>query len=208
MLIFVYFSENTLNVSHVGPNASLAADFTETDDTLNSIFIPSLAQRIQRNGRLKSWTVAFAFDSTEIFLEVWRETAANVFTLAGQTRVQGVTRTTNTPSLTRTIELATQQQIRVLAGDVLGFFFPNSNPIPWSGSVCYESDEQMRYVYQPALHNGVPSINTTLIFTVAPLAWDPCRTYMLQATIGKNFCYTPITPKKYITYTLYMYMYV
>ena len=117
-------------------------------------------------------------------VQVWREISANVFTLAGQTQVQNVAQTTQNTMQTRTIELQSQQQIRVLTGDVLGFFFPDSNPIPWSSSVCYDSDEQMRYVYQPVLSSGVPSVNTTLIFTIAPLSWDPCRTYMLQAAIG------------------------
>ena len=57
-------------MSNIGPNSTRVEEFTSVDDTLNSIFIPSLAQRVRRDGRLKSWTLAFARPGTEIYLQV------------------------------------------------------------------------------------------------------------------------------------------
>ena len=85
---------------------------------------------------------------------------------------------------TYTRVLSDSEQIVVKAGDFIGFYFRNSNPVPWSSKICYESEEQLRYVYQPFFESGSPVVGETKTFTLAPLAWDPCRTYMLQCRIG------------------------
>ena len=118
-------------------------------------------------------------------MQVWRERASNIFDLVGQTRLGGIQKTIADGDYdVYTRELVESEQITVQAGDFIGFYFSGVNPVPWRGKVCYESEEQLRYVYQPVFNSGVPVVGETRTFTVAPLAWDPCREYFLQARIG------------------------
>ena len=45
--------------------------------------------------------------------------------------------------------LSDTESIMVQAGDVLGFYFPQHNPIPFTTTTCYKAEEQLRYVYKP-----------------------------------------------------------
>ena len=121
-----------------------------------------------------------------LFYQIWRRRATDIFDLVGQTRLSGIAKTVqNGVYATHTRVLLESEQISVQAGDFIGLYFPGVNPVPWASKVCYESEEQLRYSYQPVFSSGVPLIGETRQFTVAPLAWDPCRVYMLQCRIGE-----------------------
>ena len=75
-----------------------------------------------------------------------------------------------------------QSKIKVEEGDVVGLFFPDDNPIPYSVKECYSRDEQFRYL---ETLSGVPAVGEVYEFLVAPLAWNPCRDYDLKIFVGK-----------------------
>ena len=76
-----YFSENTRPVSFIGPNATDAAMFTNRDDTSSSIFIPSTATAVKRDGNISTWTAAFIDDVEEIFFQVLHRLVHNPITV-------------------------------------------------------------------------------------------------------------------------------
>lgn len=82
--------------------------------------------------------------------------------------------------LTKT--LAAGEMFIAKAGDVLAFYFPQQNPLPYDQAACFSQEDQLRYLYDP---KDVTTGNTYK-FKVAPLAWNPCREYSLQLIIGEQ----------------------
>ena len=80
--------------------------------------------------------------------------------------------------LTKT--LAGTERFNVNTGDVLAFYFPGQNPMPYDQVSCFSQEDQLRYLYDPS---SVAS-DGDYMFKVAPLAWNPCRDYSLQLVIG------------------------
>lgn len=78
--------------------------------------------------------------------------------------------------------LSPTEKFNAKAGDVLAFYFPGQNPIPYDQVSCFSQEDQLRYLYDP---NDVTTRNTYM-FKVAPLAWNPCRDYSLQLIIGEQ----------------------
>jgi hypothetical protein len=78
-----------------------------------------------------------------------------------------------------------QTKIKVDKGDLIGFYFPGENPIPYSVKDCQSNDEQFRYVDSLSV---VPLVGQVVGFLVAPLARFPCRNYDVHVVVGKFFC--------------------
>ncbi|KAK2168009.1 hypothetical protein LSH36_21g02016 [Paralvinella palmiformis] len=96
--------------------------------------------------------------------------------------------TANGNSYTR-FRRSTIDQIYVEVGDILGVYFPEKNPIPYTTKECYSLDEHLRYSYGL---DDVPVIGRGYDFKIAPLNWSPCRKYHIQADIE------PDIPARYL----------
>ena len=118
---------------------------------------------------------------------MWRPKNTLTFSLVSQTHLTNVQSTIQNGSYdVISLELPPDEVIPVQTGDVIGVYFPGKNPIPWRSNACYESAEQLRYVYKPQLDGDETTllIGRELEFETAPLALQPCRTYMLQCRVG------------------------
>lgn len=162
----------------LGHDAKLRA-FPHDDEAENSVIIPDPSQTAINDGVIKRWSVYVKVQSLKhvIYLQVWRPTNdENLYTLVGQTfyhplelRFQEIT-------------LKPDQYIPIQKGDVLGFYFPDKNPLAWSTVPCAFDIQAHRYINNPT---GV-SVGGTLEFDMAHfLQTGACRHYSLTAVFGR-----------------------
>ena len=78
--------------------------------------------------------------------------------------------------------LTESEYVRVQQGDMIAFYFPGINPIPFTESECYSRKDQLRYISDPASME----VGETYLFGVAPLAMNPCREYSIQTLVCKS----------------------
>ena len=88
------------------------------------------------------------------------------------------------------VRLADDQQTAVMKGDLIGFYFPDENAIPYRVKECYNTGDQLRYMTN---QRARPLVGHTYDFQIASFAWDPCREYAIQAIISKIKAYCHIT---------------
>ena len=88
---------------------------------------------------------------------------------------------------THTITLTPQQHIQVKTGDVIGFYFPQHNPIGWTSVPCATNRQKYLLLEAPA----TLAVNKIYTFTSASGLAQPdnkfaCRKYSFKALLGKN----------------------
>lgn len=140
-----------------------------TDPLEDAIFLISLIDTVPQDGVLNGWKMYSILSSLEIHLQIWRKIGGEDYMLISSTMVNSQVGTYN----------LTINETMVKTGDVLGIYFPYKNPIPWNDFPCYEASELLRYVYEPSS----VEVGQGFTFQSAPLAWNPCRHYSLQALI-------------------------
>ena len=136
----------------------------------------------QRDGEAIEWRISCSRMDEQIYLLAvrFKSLARNGdehFVIVGMTLVKC---SSYTGSITTT--LTATERFTVKAGDVLGFYFPQQNPLPYDEAACFSQEDQLRYLYDPM----DVTLGKAYQFKVAPLAWNPCREYSLQLIIGKQ----------------------
>ena len=117
-------------------------------------------------------------------LQVWRPAASaasgvdddDAYTLVGQTFVR------LTELRFHEISLPASRRVRVSRGDVLGLYYPGSNPVGWSVVPCAGARQRYRFVSRSSLEPLI--VGDTLRFHVTPAAHDACRQYSFAALFG------------------------
>ena len=77
--------------------------------------------------------------------------------------------------------LTVSEYVSVQPGDMIAFYFPGENPIPYTAYQCYSRKDQLRYISDPESMK----VGETYTFGVAPLAMSACREYSIQTLVGK-----------------------
>ena len=135
----------------------------------------------QRDGEAIEWRIYCSRAYEELYLLVvrfvsLRRNGDESFKLVGTTVIKCPY---DNGMLTKT--LTATERFNVNIGDVLAFYFPGQNPMPYDQVSCFSQEDQLRYLYDPsAVASG-----GNYMFKVAPLAWNPCRDYSLQLVIGE-----------------------
>ena len=83
--------------------------------------------------------------------------------------------------------LTVSEYVSVQPGDMIAFYFPGENPIPYTAYQCYSRKDQLRYISDPESMK----VGETYTFGVAPLAMSACREYSIQTLVGKLRCLNP-----------------
>ena len=117
-------------------------------------------------------------------MQVWRKatSAADVdddtYTLAGQTFMR------LTELRFHEISLPASRRLPVSRGDLLGLYYPGSNPVGWSTVPCASARQRHRFVSRSSQEPLV--VGDTLRFHVAPAGHDACRQYSFAALFGNS----------------------
>jgi len=119
-------------------------------------------------------------------MQVWRPTVSTAgvrddasYTLVGQSFV-GLTELRF-----HEISLPPTSRLRVARGDVLGLYYPGSNPVGWSTVPCASSRQRYRYVSRYGRREPL-IVGDTLRFQTAAAGQDACRQYSFAALFGKS----------------------
>lgn len=118
-------------------------------------------------------------------IQVWRpaSSAAGVhddasYTLVGQTFVR------LTELRFDEIPLPPPSRLEVARGDVLGLYYPHSNPFGWSTVPCASARQRHRFVSRSSREPLI--VGQTLRFKTAPAGDSACRQYSFAALFGKS----------------------
>jgi len=118
-------------------------------------------------------------------MQVWRpaSSAAGVhddasYTLVGQTFVR------LTELRFHEISLPPSSRLQVARGDVLGLYYPGSNPVGWSTVPCASARQRHRFVSRSSRDPLI--VGDTLRFETAPAGHNACRQYSFAALFGKS----------------------
>lgn len=149
----------------------------------DAVVIPNPIQTAVGSGLIVGWQVFVKILSIQfdVFLQVWRpvqgpfrdEVAS--YSLVGQTPFQ--------PRDLRfhQVTLKPSEYIEVQRGDVLGFYHPHSNPLPWSAVPCAYLDQIHKYAERP----GELTEGRTVLFRRANGGDEACRQYSFVAILGQ-----------------------
>jgi len=117
-------------------------------------------------------------------MQVWRpaSSAAGVhddasYTLVGQTFVR------LTELRFHEISLPPSSRIEVVRGDVLGLYYPGSNPVGWSTVPCSSARQRHRFMSRSSREPLI--VGDTFRFMTAPAGHNACRQYSFAALFGK-----------------------
>ena len=155
----------------------------EEDFKSGLVLIPDPTQTALNHGTIRGWQVYVKITSIQhyVYLQVWRPRGVPAvngdqnYTLVGQTFFK--------PTELRFQEEALRagQYINVEKGDVLGLYFPKSNPLSWSAVPCAYPEQQYQYSTPPrTVVTGV-----TLQVRRAVTGTGLCRHYSFIAMLGK-----------------------
>ena len=150
---------------------------TNLDEITNIIIIPDPTQHISSDVLLQSWQVYVKVTSIQhhVFLQIWRPLeAAQEYTL--------VTETLFEPEALRFNELPVQSNVMLQTGDVIGFYFPTHNPIPYSVVPCASREQFVGVVLHPS---APPTAGATHTFSVLTQTPHRCRHYSINAQLGE-----------------------
>lgn len=160
------------------------------DDTIhNAILLTDPSHGSMSDGLITGWRLFVKILSVrhEVFLQIWRRRRpphggattnaddVNMYTLVGQTFIR--------PTELRYTEypLETNQLLRIRAGDVLGLYFPDLNPIGWSSVPCAFREQRYMFVTNPSK----VAVGSSFRFETAPPGDDSCRQYSFLAVFGQ-----------------------
>ena len=153
------------------------------DESLsNLIFLPDPLHGAISDGVIGGWRVFISIQSVrhEIYFQIWRPSVdqENTYSLVGQTFFK--------PTELRytEINLDPSQFIPIRKGDLLGLYFPDSNPVGWSSVPCAFKDQLPKFHAKP----DRVSIGQTFNFDTLPQSAEPvCRQYSFSAVFGRDF---------------------
>jgi len=142
------------------------------DGWTNAIYITDPNIRSSHTGLVKNWHF-YAKRTGRIFLQVWTPVSHLVYKLRGQTRID-ITRlgSNDVPA----------NSIKILKGDVLGYYFTGRSPIPFDGQECSDVNQRGLYVHRP--HPSLVQPGRTFRFSLMQPGWKPCRQYSYRAIIS------------------------
>jgi len=116
-------------------------------------------------------------------IQVWRRTSssqqlndASSYTLVGQTLVR------LTELRFHEISLPTSSRLRVTRGDVLGLYYPGSNPVGWSTVPCSSAAQRCLFISRSTREPLL--VGDTFHFQTAPAGHNACRQYSFAALFG------------------------
>jgi len=150
------------------------------DPSTDLIVIPNPIQTSLSSGLVVGWQVFVKILSIEydVFLQVWRPSleADDAYTLVGQTVYQ--------PKELRFHELTLDpdEYLPVEQGDVLGFYHPHYNPLPWSSVPCAYLDQIHKYAERPVS----VEVGRTVTFRRAARGEQACRQYSFAAIMAPS----------------------
>jgi hypothetical protein len=122
---------------------------------------------IDLNGTITKWTV-YAQRAGKATLQIWRKVGASSFTLVGQSTEK---------NYSKTGQHGHADRVEVKQGDLLGLYFSNLNPIPFTPGTC-GSDPDVYYTY---MATPGPVVGQTYSRLYRPLY--PCRIYSIQVQV-------------------------
>jgi len=157
------------------------------DSARNAVVIGDPTNAVLSDGVVAGWHIYAKIVSIEhrVFLQVWRPSSSStsttvsdgvesVYTLVGQTYVEP------TELRFHDIVLQASEFIGVLAGDVLGLYFPSFNPIGWSAVPCGSAKQRYAYVRNPVN----VTVGSRFHFRSASFGRHACRYYSFAALFG------------------------
>ena len=119
--------------------------------------------------------------SKTVYFQVWRSRGSEcvgTFRLVNQTLIQ--------PTKEGNYTLQVDNGFEVDEGDYLGLYFEGMNPVSFQTRPCYSTEERIRYNNKYMKQDVALEPNSTMISVETPaLSWEPCRSYSIQAVIGK-----------------------
>ena len=161
---------------------------TTLDKTIGAVFIPSLQMTIPTSGTVTGWTFMNTNSSYDIDLQIWRFNSTNIeieyvelYELIGETNIHSPS-CMNNGEITK-CSLLQAEQFSVLAGDLIGFYFLELNPIPYDVKTCYGTSDQLRYLSN--IRDDTFSTVDSNRFSLVSYANNPCRDYSVEVTISK-----------------------
>ena len=164
------------------------------------IILPDPSQHVPQAGFVKSWSIYATIVSVQhfVYLQVWRPSRSTwkvyekwkenkhndslsllSYRLINQVLVH--------PRKLRMHEIVLEQEFAVEVGDVIGLYFPKSNPVGWSTVPCSLHPFQQHRFKQPYIP---PSLGDEVQFEAprSPALRDACRTYSVKVHFGWWLC--------------------
>jgi len=118
-------------------------------------------------------------------LQVWRPVSSTAdvhdgasYTLVGQTFVR------LTELRFHEISLPASSRLSVARGDVLGLYYPGSNPVGWTTAPCASAAQRHRFISRSSREPLI--VGDTFRFKTAPAGPNACRQYSFAALLGKS----------------------
>lgn len=157
-----------------------SAIWRENEDLVKrAIFIIEPTHRVQSKGTLVGWNVYTTRGrrSQVVFLQMWRPINASShrrYTRIGETRITALW-VGHSSFLLYPVD-----RIPVRVGDVIGIWFPNYNPIPFSVVPCEREGSEHLSKHNPQL---AQSDYIEMTFDPETTDSNTCRKYSVNATI-------------------------
>jgi len=82
------------------------------------------------------------------------------------------------------ISLPPSSRLKVARGDVLGLYYPGSNPVGWSTVPCASASQRHRFVSRSSREPLI--VGDVLRFKRSPAGHDACRQYSFAALFGNS----------------------
>ena len=145
------------------------------DHTQAIIYLVPETKALESNGNITGVEFYFIKDGVPVEFHVWHNIKYNN---KGELVMRLAYRV---PVVSRTGFHGIPLHVQVLKGQFLGLYLPEENPIPWSDSTCYTSEDRQWF----SAHTGNISVGDQSVFALAPYALNPCREYSYRALFGK-----------------------
>ena len=161
---------------------------TTHDKTIGAVFIPSTRMVIPTSGVVLGWQFHNSNLTHKINLQIWRFNTTDIemgyvelYQLVGETDGHSSS-CVYSMAIARCV-LSQEEQFDVLPGDLIGFYFPELNPITYEVKTCYGTSDQLRYLSN--IRDDTFSNVDSNRFSLVSYANNPCRDYSVEVTISK-----------------------
>ena len=134
-------------------------------------------------GHVTEWRLYLSDLSQRVVLQIWRFIRTDIeieyqemYALVNSTVVD------SSCTVKRGITVcAVDDPYQVEAGDLIGFYFQDRNPLPYSTTRCYGRSEQLRFISNVRDPDfGQDEYG----FSLGSYASNPCREYSVEVTVG------------------------
>ena len=140
------------------------------DSLLNTVYILHHTDVMPVDGKILAWSM-FTYKLGHVSCQIWRPINEQTkYQLIGQ-NVYNVTHTGVSHWM-----VTDDQQITFDLGDMIGLYFEDENPIPFSKHTANNCSHPTLFVRE----HGIPEVGSTYNFRTHRDGWNPCRIYSLQ----------------------------